>query len=89
MPRFFRRLAEGVFDEGDVRRRAFELADFVQDARRRHCIDRPIALCYSNDANIATAVMLLRPGCSPARRFSGRWCRFRIRRILTSRECLC
>jgi len=34
MPRFFRRLAEGVFDEGDVRRRAFELADFVEDARR-------------------------------------------------------
>jgi predicted esterase len=31
MPRFFRRLAESVFDEGDVRRRAFELADFVED----------------------------------------------------------
>ncbi len=44
MPRFFRRLAEGVFDEGDVRRRAFELVDFVEDARRRHAIDGPIAL---------------------------------------------
>jgi phospholipase/carboxylesterase len=62
MPRFFRRLAEGVFDEGDVRRRAFELADFVEDARRRHGIDRPIALGYSNGANIAAAVMLLCPG---------------------------
>lgn len=62
MPRFFRRLAEGVFDESDVRCRAFELADFVEDARRRHGIDRPTALGYSNGANIAAAVMLLRPG---------------------------
>ena len=34
MPRFFRRLGEGVFDEDDLRRRANELADFVADARR-------------------------------------------------------
>src|SRR5215472_8251692 len=60
MPRFFRRLAEGVFDEDDVRRRALELADFVDEARLR--IDRPIALGYSNGANIAAALMLLRPG---------------------------
>jgi phospholipase/carboxylesterase len=33
MPRFFRRLAEGIFDEEDVRRRALELGDFVEDAR--------------------------------------------------------
>ena len=33
MPRFFRRLAEGVFDEADVRRRADELADFIAEAR--------------------------------------------------------
>jgi phospholipase/carboxylesterase len=62
MPRFFRRLAEGVFDEDDVRRRALELAEFVEDARRRHSIDRPIALGYSNGANIAAALLLLRPG---------------------------
>jgi phospholipase/carboxylesterase len=61
MPRFFRRLAEGVFDEDDVRRRAFELADFVEEARLRHGINRPIALGYSNGANIAAALMLLRP----------------------------
>jgi phospholipase/carboxylesterase len=61
MPRFFRRLAEGLFDEDDVRRRALELADFVEDARLRHGISRPIALGYSNGANIAAAVMLLRP----------------------------
>ncbi|RFB75674.1 alpha/beta hydrolase [Methylovirgula sp. 4M-Z18] len=61
MPRFFRRLAEGVFDEEDVRRRANELADFVDEARQRHGLNRPVALGYSNGANIAAAVMLLRP----------------------------
>jgi phospholipase/carboxylesterase len=62
MPRFFRRMAEGVFDEEDVQRRAFELADFVEEARLRLGVDRPIALGYSNGANIAAAVLLLRPG---------------------------
>lgn len=61
MPRFFRRLAEGVFDEEDVRRRAGELADFVDVARDRYELPAPIALGYSNGANIAAATMLLRP----------------------------
>jgi phospholipase/carboxylesterase len=61
MPRFFRRLAEGVFDENDVRRRALELANFVADARERHGLAAPVALGYSNGANIAAAVLLLRP----------------------------
>src|SRR3954468_7372195 len=61
MPRFFRRLAEGVFDENDVRRRAHELADFVQAARKHYGIAAPIALGFSNGANIAAAVLLLRP----------------------------
>jgi phospholipase/carboxylesterase len=61
MPRFFRRLAEGVFDEDDVRRRANDLADFVVDARKRYGIAAPIALGYSNGANIAAAMLLLRP----------------------------
>jgi phospholipase/carboxylesterase len=61
MPRFFRRLAEGIFDEDDVRRRAHELADFVEEARARYRLAAPIALGYSNGANIAAAVMLLRP----------------------------
>ena len=61
MPRFFRRLAEGVFDEDDVRRRAVELADFVDDARNRYGLAAPMALGYSNGANIAAAVLLLRP----------------------------
>lgn len=62
MPRFFRRLAEGVFDEEDVRARAHELADFVEAARARYGIGAPTALGYSNGANIAAAIMLLRPG---------------------------
>jgi len=61
MPRFFRRLAEGVFDEDDVRRRANQLADFVSNARARYGIASPIALGYSNGANIAAAMLLLRP----------------------------
>lgn len=62
-PRFFRRLAEGVFDEEDLRARAHELADFVERAAQRHGLDRSrlFALGFSNGANIATATMLLRP----------------------------
>ncbi len=63
MPRFFKRLAEGVFDEADVRRNAHDLSDFLTVASRRH--GRPgenlIALGYSNGANMAAAIMLLRP----------------------------
>ncbi len=61
MPRFFRRLAEGVFDEDDVRRRANELADFVGEARTAYGLAAPIALGFSNGANIAAAMLLLRP----------------------------
>ena len=64
MPRFFRRLAEGVFDVEDVKRRAGELADFVAAAADRYRFDpsRVIAMGFSNGANIASATMLLRPG---------------------------
>lgn len=61
MPRFFRRLAEGVFDEADVVRRAHELADFVAEARAAYDLEAPIALGFSNGANIAAAVLQLRP----------------------------
>src|SRR5215207_9599197 len=46
MPRFFRRLAEGVFDEADVRARAGELADFVTEARAAYRLDAPIAVGF-------------------------------------------
>jgi len=61
MPRFFRRLAQGVFDEADVIRRAHELADFVDAARAEYGIAAPLAVGYSNGANIAAATLLLRP----------------------------
>jgi len=61
MPRFFRRLAEGVFDEADVRRRADELADFIAEAREAYGLAAPVAVGFSNGANIAAAVLLLRP----------------------------
>lgn len=61
MPRFFRRLAEGVFDEDDLRRRTHELADFVEQARAEYGVPAPIALGFSNGANIAAAMLLLRP----------------------------
>jgi phospholipase/carboxylesterase len=61
MPRFFRRLREGVFDEEDVRRRANELVDFVGEARRAYGLAKPVAVGFSNGANVAAAVLLLRP----------------------------
>lgn len=61
MPRFFRRLAEGVFDEDDVRRRANELADFIDEARAAYGLPAPVAVGFSNGANIAAATLLLRP----------------------------
>ncbi len=60
MPRFFRRLAEGVFDEEDLTRRTHELADFVEQARADYGLPAPIALGFSNGANIAAAMLLLR-----------------------------
>lgn len=63
MPRFFRRLAEGVFDEADLRQRTHELADFVAQAGRHYgfAAGKVIAVGYSNGANIAGAMLLLRP----------------------------
>jgi predicted esterase len=61
-PRFFRRLAEGVFDLDDLRARTHQLADFVEAAGRRYGFpEPPIAVGFSNGANIAAAMMLLRP----------------------------
>jgi phospholipase/carboxylesterase len=64
MPRFFRRLAEGVFDVEDVKLRAGELADFVTAAATHYQFDpgRVVALGFSNGANIASALLLARPG---------------------------
>ena len=61
MARFFQRFAEGRFDEDDIRQRAQELADFIEQARTHYGIAAPIALGYSNGANIAAALLLLHP----------------------------
>ncbi len=64
MPRFFRRLAEGVFDQEDLARRTRELADFVEAAVREYDLDptKLVAVGYSNGANIAASLLLRRPG---------------------------
>jgi phospholipase/carboxylesterase len=63
MPRFFRRLAEGIFDEEDLKRRTHELADFVGAAAQHYKLaaDKIVAVGYSNGANIAASLLLLRP----------------------------
>ena len=62
-PRFFRRLAEGVFDLEDLKFRTNELANFVIDASKTYNFDlrHIIAVGYSNGANIAASMLLLRP----------------------------
>lgn len=63
MPRFFRRLAEGVFDIEDLKFRTYELADFVEEASKVYGFDlqHVVAIGYSNGANIAASELLLRP----------------------------
>jgi phospholipase/carboxylesterase len=63
-PRFFRRFAEGVFDEADIHRRAADLAAFVAAAAAAYGFDaqKVFAVGYSNGANIAAALLLLHPG---------------------------
>lgn len=60
--RFFRRLSPGVFDEVDLVKRTHELADFIEDQAERHHLRQIVAVGYSNGANIAASMLLLRPG---------------------------
>jgi len=63
-PRFFKRLAEGVFDPKEVRSRGEELARFIRAAISKYGLnpERVFALGYSNGANVASTVMFLEPG---------------------------
>lgn len=63
MPRFFRRRAEGVFDEDDLRSRVDELAEFVATASAEHGVAPGswTAVGFSNGANIASAMLFRRP----------------------------
>src|SRR5262245_58410879 len=64
MPRFFRRLAEGVFDQEDLARRTDDLAQFVESAAAQYGVDQDkiTAVGFSNGANIAASMLLRRPG---------------------------
>ncbi len=64
MPRFFKRLAEGVFDLEDLKFRTRELADFVKEASSIYSFDlnKTIAVGFSNGANIAASLLLTYPG---------------------------
>lgn len=61
--RFFARIAEGVFDPQEVSRRTLALADFVASAARHYAVDlgRLVAVGFSNGANVAGTLLLLRP----------------------------
>ncbi len=61
MPRFFRRTGEGVWDRADLQARTTELGEFLKRARAAYGIGKPIALGYSNGANIAWPLMLMEP----------------------------
>jgi predicted esterase len=62
-PRFFRRFAEGIFDEDDIKFRAVELVGFIAAAAVHYGFEAQnvIAFGYSNGANIAGATLLLHP----------------------------
>jgi phospholipase/carboxylesterase len=59
MPRFFKRLAEGIFDEEDLKFRTRELRDYLDEASVKYGFDRNnvVAIGYSNGANIAASLL--------------------------------
>jgi phospholipase/carboxylesterase len=61
MPRFFKRRAEGVFDVEDLNARTEELGHFLDAARKSYGLAKPIAVGFSNGANIAWSLLLNRP----------------------------
>ena len=79
---FFRRLAEGVFDQEDLQRRTQELAGFLAGAAEEYGFDpnQVIAVGYSNGANIAASLLLRQPETLAGAICCTRW--FRLRRKL-------
>jgi len=61
LTRFFRRSPDGVWDRDDFNQRTLELAEFLRQARAAYQIGKPIALGYSNGANIAWSLLLRDP----------------------------
>ena len=62
MPRFFRRSGEGEWDLDDLNDRTAELSEFLPRARAAYGIEKPVAVGYSNGANIAWSLLLKDPG---------------------------
>jgi phospholipase/carboxylesterase len=60
--RFFRRAPNGAWDIDDLKLRTEELADFLRSARGAYGLPKPVALGYSNGANIAWSLLLKEPG---------------------------
>lgn len=61
VPRFFRRFSEGVFDLQDLKHRTGQLADFIDAAGEAYGLPRPIAVGFSNGANIAVSLLVMYP----------------------------
>ena len=63
MPRFFRRSAEGVFDQQDLELQTHALARFVRLAAKKYGLDDAglVAVGYSNGASIASSLVLRYP----------------------------
>jgi len=63
MARFFRRFAEGILDIDDLKQRTNELADFLVHASEAYGFDehQVVVAGFSNGANIAASMLLLRP----------------------------
>lgn len=62
LTRFFRRSPDGVWDLDDFRARTAELAEFIKRAVAAYRLGKPVALGYSNGANIAWSLLLKEPG---------------------------
>ena len=83
MPRFFRRLAEGVFDIEDLKFRTHELADFVEKASKVYGFDLRymVSIGYSNGANIASSLLLIHPEIIPRRFCFVQWYRLSLKKF--------
>jgi phospholipase/carboxylesterase len=64
MPRFFKRIGMGIFDEEDLRFRTHEMIAFLKETATREGfnIEKITAIGYSNGANIAGSALYLYPG---------------------------
>jgi predicted esterase len=63
MPRFFKRLGEGIFDINDLTEQTHALTRFTEESSKAYGFraDRVVAVGYSNGANIAGSVLILHP----------------------------